>query len=174
MVTGVVWVVASLAVPAYAQQDEPSNVHPSGHERIGVVHFANTGSRPAQVSFQRGIALLHSFMYHDAASAFRESQRIDPSFAMAYWGEALTYIHTAWREENLAAAQRNAGYHGDAVRAFAHSLERRPNRLAALVGLERAQRAAGDTASARATAQRLRTMLHAADRGVLHDLERAR
>jgi len=29
---------------------------------------------------------LHSFEYADAAEAFREVQRLDPDFAMAYWG----------------------------------------------------------------------------------------
>jgi hypothetical protein len=40
----------------------------------------------------------------DAALAFREAQAIDPGFAMAYWGEALTYNHPLWAEQNRDAA----------------------------------------------------------------------
>ncbi len=37
---------------------------------------------------------------------FREAQRIDPTFAMAYWGEAMTRNHPVWMEQDLAGARR--------------------------------------------------------------------
>ena len=37
----------------------------------------------------RGVLLLHSFEYDEAIDAFRQAQKADPGFAMAYWGEAL-------------------------------------------------------------------------------------
>lgn len=74
---------------------------------VGDVSFANSGSAEAQPAFLRGLALLHNFEYPDAADAFREAQKIDPSFAMAYWGEAMTYTHPVWQEQNAEAA-RNA------------------------------------------------------------------
>lgn len=77
---------------------------PSANEQIGVVSFANSGARAAQPDFLRGLALLHSFMYGPSADAFRRAQQVDSDFAMAYWGEALTYVHTAWRQEDIAAA----------------------------------------------------------------------
>ncbi|MEO8336058.1 MAG: tetratricopeptide repeat protein [bacterium] len=77
---------------------------PAQQQTLGEVSFANTGSRAAQPDFLRGLALLHSFMYGPSADAFRRAQRVDSTFAMAYWGEAMTYIHTAWRQENLVAA----------------------------------------------------------------------
>ncbi|MCI0658017.1 MAG: hypothetical protein L0170_13270, partial [Acidobacteria bacterium] len=57
---------------------------------LGSVSFPNSGARGAQRAFLRGLALLHSFEYDDGADAFREAQRLDSTFAMAYWGEALT------------------------------------------------------------------------------------
>jgi len=48
---------------------------------------------------------LHSFEYDDAAEAFREAQRLDPGFALAYWGEALTYDHPIWGEHDTTAAR---------------------------------------------------------------------
>jgi tetratricopeptide (TPR) repeat protein len=72
---------------------------------LGSVSFPNSGARRAQPPFLRGLALLHSFEYDDAAEAFREAQRLDSSFAMAYWGEALTYDHPIWGEHDSSAAR---------------------------------------------------------------------
>jgi tetratricopeptide (TPR) repeat protein len=74
--------------------------------RLGTVSFPNSGARAAQAPFLRGLALLHSFEYDDAAIAFREAERADPSFAVAYWLEALTYSHILWREDDPESARR--------------------------------------------------------------------
>jgi Tfp pilus assembly protein PilF len=79
----------------------------AGQGDLGRTQFANSGSAAAQQSFLRGLLLLHSFEYEDAGEAFREAERIDPSFAMAYWGEAMTYNHPLWMQQNRDAA-RNA------------------------------------------------------------------
>jgi tetratricopeptide (TPR) repeat protein len=71
---------------------------------VGEVAFANSGARAAQPEFLRGLAQLHNFEYDDAAAHFREAQKIDPGFAMAYWGEAMTKNHGIWHEQDLAAA----------------------------------------------------------------------
>jgi len=73
--------------------------------RFGSVSFANSGAASAQPAFLRGLALLHNFEYGDAAAAFREAQRLDPSFAMAYWGEAMTFNHGIWREQDSVKAR---------------------------------------------------------------------
>jgi len=72
---------------------------------VGVVTFANSGAPEAQQSFLHGLALLHDFEYEDAAASFRAAQKIDPSFAMAYWGEAMTYTHPVWFQQDAAAAR---------------------------------------------------------------------
>ena len=49
----------------------------------------------------RGVAWLHSFMYEDAIDAFRAAQKIDPSFALAYWGEAMSFSQPLWFFEEV-------------------------------------------------------------------------
>jgi tetratricopeptide (TPR) repeat protein len=56
--------------------------------------------------FERGLVALHQFEYEEANEAFRQARQIDPGFAMAYWGEAMTYNQTLWRNENVAAARQ--------------------------------------------------------------------
>ena len=77
---------------------------------VGSVFFANSGAPAAQEAFHRGLAQLHNFEYASAAEYFRKAQEIDPSFAMAYWGEAMTHTHPIWfqqdREKALAVLQR--------------------------------------------------------------------
>jgi tetratricopeptide (TPR) repeat protein len=63
---------------------------------LGVLDFPNSGDAAAQDAFSRGVMLLHSFEFDDARSAFLEAQAIDPGFAMAIWGEALTENHPLW------------------------------------------------------------------------------
>lgn len=72
---------------------------------VGEVSFANSGAPAAQADFLRGLALLHSFEYGDAAGAFRRAQADDPGFAMAYWGEAMTYNHPLWAQQDAAGAR---------------------------------------------------------------------
>ncbi|NNF03880.1 MAG: hypothetical protein HKN17_05380 [Rhodothermales bacterium] len=74
-------------------------------EGLGSIHFPNSGAPEAQDAFHRGVLLLHSFEYRDAAAAFSEAQQADSTFAMAYWGEAMTYNHPLWREVDVEAAR---------------------------------------------------------------------
>ena len=98
---------AILATVAVSQAQE-RHTHPSGADasRLGTVAFANSGADAAQTPFLRGLALLHSFEYDEAAEAFRAAQAADPGFAMAYWAEAVTYSHLLWGEEDVDAARR--------------------------------------------------------------------
>jgi tetratricopeptide (TPR) repeat protein len=59
----------------------------------------------AQPAFVRGVVLLHNFEYDEAIVAFREAERADPTFAMAYWGEAMCYSQPLWYNENVAKAR---------------------------------------------------------------------
>jgi tetratricopeptide (TPR) repeat protein len=79
--------------------------HLSVRGQLGVVHFVNSGAPRAQPAFQRGLLLLHSFEYPAARREFEKAEDLDPSFAMAVWGEALTYNHTLWNEQDTAAAR---------------------------------------------------------------------
>jgi hypothetical protein len=93
--------LVALASPALSQHEG----HAEGKTpALGTIVFPNSGNRAAQTPFLRGVALLHSFEYRSAASAFREAQAADPALALAYWGEALTYSHVLWRTEDLPAS----------------------------------------------------------------------
>ena len=70
---------------------------PSSEDQLGIVEFDVTGKSEAQPFFKKGLLLLHSFEYTDAAEAFRKAKELDPGFVMAYWGEALTHNHSLWR-----------------------------------------------------------------------------
>jgi tetratricopeptide (TPR) repeat protein len=86
-----------------------------GQDRqLGTIEFANSGAAAAQASFELGVLLLHSFEYADAAEAFRRAQSIDEAFALAYWGEAMTYNHPLWQQQDgEAALAALARYDGD-------------------------------------------------------------
>ena len=71
---------------------------------LGTVAFATSGPAEAHRYFIRGVSYMHSFEYDDAAEAFREAQRRAPDFAMAYWGEAMTYNHPIWQQTDPTAA----------------------------------------------------------------------
>ena len=57
-------------------------------EQLGKVDFANSCSPAVQESFQRSVALLHSFRYQEAEKSFREVLAQDPSCGIATWGIA--------------------------------------------------------------------------------------
>jgi tetratricopeptide (TPR) repeat protein len=73
------------------------------HEGHGgdAVHAVPSGANP----YARGLYLLHNFEYQTAAAAFRDAQKADPSNVMAYWGEAMTYNHPLWAEQDAVAAR---------------------------------------------------------------------
>lgn len=73
--------------------------------QLGRVEFPTSGGVKAQQHFLRGLAALHSFWYEEALDAFREASRIEPDFMMAYWGEAMTYNHPLWSEQDTAAGR---------------------------------------------------------------------
>ena len=93
---GVIAVLALSVVAGYAQL-------------LGRISFPTSGSPRAQPLFVRGVLLLHSFEYDDAIASFREAERADPKFAMAYWGEAMCYNQSLWDNENLDKARAALG-----------------------------------------------------------------
>ncbi|HUF80788.1 MAG TPA: hypothetical protein VMN03_06605 [Burkholderiales bacterium] len=92
-------VCAAIAPAAQASRDDskPPLI-------LGVLDFPTSGADEAQDAFERGVMLMHSFEYQDARSAFLEAQAIDPGFAMAIWGEAMTLNHPMWDEQKRQEA----------------------------------------------------------------------
>jgi tetratricopeptide (TPR) repeat protein len=72
----------------------------AGSEELGVIDFPNSAPETAQADFIRGVLLLHSFQYPQAAEAFRATQKLAPDFALGYWGEAMTHNHGLWMEQD--------------------------------------------------------------------------
>ena len=100
------WFIASffivMTVPSMLLAQTPIPL--TGHAQLGRIDFPNSGSPEAQDAFIRGVLLLHSFEYEDAGEAFQEAQRIDPAFALAFWGEAMSHNHPLWAQQDREAA----------------------------------------------------------------------
>ena len=79
---------------------------PVSAQKLGTITFPNSGSPEVQASFLEGVKDLHSFAFDEAAEAFRKVQRLDPNFAMGYWGEAMSYNHPLWAQVDVPAAQK--------------------------------------------------------------------
>lgn len=92
-------------LPLSAQQNATKTASKQTSDAFGHVEFANSGARAAQADFLAGMALLHDFEYASAAEAFRSAETADPGFAMAYWGEAMTYNHPIWMQQDLPAGR---------------------------------------------------------------------
>ncbi|HTL04628.1 MAG TPA: hypothetical protein VL241_02700 [Gemmatimonadales bacterium] len=88
-----------LAVCSLLGQTTPGGPH------LGTVSFPTSGPPAAQAEFIRGVLYLHSFEYVSAERAFRSAEALEPSFAMAYWGEAMTYTHPVWNEQDVSSGR---------------------------------------------------------------------
>ena len=72
---------------------------------LGSLAFPTSSQNPkAQALFERGVAALHSFWYEEAGASFKAARELEPSFVMAYWGEAMTHNHPIWMEQDRDAA----------------------------------------------------------------------
>jgi hypothetical protein len=73
---------------------------------LGTASFpTSTHSAAATREFMRGLLLLHLFEYGDASRSFVAAEKEDPDFAMAYWGEAMTFNHPVWNQLDVKAGQ---------------------------------------------------------------------
>src|SRR5215472_2072625 len=72
-------------------------------EKLGEVSFPSSCNPAVQQSFNRAVALLHSFAYAPAADAFGAVAKQDPLCAMAHWGIAMTHFHQLWEPPQPAS-----------------------------------------------------------------------
>ncbi len=79
--------------------------HELSAEEVGSVHFLTSCSKTVELSFDRSVALLHSFQYEQAREAFNEVSKQDPSCAMAQWGVAMSHYHGLWRNGDTSAGR---------------------------------------------------------------------
>jgi len=62
-------------------------------------------SEEAQAAFVQGMLLLHLFEYPLAREQFLFAQELEPGFAMAVWGEAMTFNQPVWGRQNREAGR---------------------------------------------------------------------
>ena len=73
-------------------------------KELGSITFPNSGAPIAQMDFLTGVKALHSFQFDEARIAFEAAQKKDPSFALAYWGQAMSDNHPLWAHQDGKAA----------------------------------------------------------------------
>jgi len=79
--------------------------HMGAGEKLGNVSFPTSCAAKVQKSFERGVALLHSFEYEQSERQFKEVAGKDPSCTMAYWGQAMSLYHQLWSRPTKAELQ---------------------------------------------------------------------
>jgi tetratricopeptide (TPR) repeat protein len=75
-------------------------------KELGTISFPTSAKPAAQAPFLTGVKGLYNFEFDIAAEAFREAQKADPAFALAYWGEAMSFNHPLWAQQDLPAARK--------------------------------------------------------------------
>lgn len=75
-------------------------------EQLGNIEFPTSATEAAQEHFLIGLAYLHSFGWNQARSEFQQAQLLDANFALAYWGEMLTYNHPLYPEKDAVSPVR--------------------------------------------------------------------
>ena len=71
--------------------------HDDSAAELGRLSFpTSTRSPQAQAAFERGMLWLHLFEDDHAVTEFQKAEQLDPGFALAYWGEAMTHTRGLW------------------------------------------------------------------------------
>src|SRR5438046_8343209 len=73
---------------------------------LGTIDFPSSAKPAAQAPFLTGVKALYNFEFDIAAEVFQQAEKADPDFALAYWGEAMSYNHPLWAQQDLAAARK--------------------------------------------------------------------
>src|SRR6266699_5613591 len=97
-------ICAALAV--FSVADEGHHHDQLNQQQLGTVHFPTSCAPSVQKSFERGVALLHSFAFETAEHIFRQVAQDDPHCAMAHWGIARSF----WRWSEPDASIRQQGW----------------------------------------------------------------
>ena len=121
-------------LPGQAVQAQAGHDHDdAGHGEVGRVRFPNRCAAAAQPPLEHGVALLHSFWYEAAETAFHEAAGADRRCAFAYWGLAMSRLHPLWTpptpadsKAGLAAAEQAVGLSrpGSRERQYASAIQR--------------------------------------------------
>jgi hypothetical protein len=81
-------------------------ISPVHAQELGTITFPTSGAPAAQAAFLEGVKNLHSFQFDEAAVACQRAQKTDPTFAMAYWCEAMSHNHPLWAQQETETAKK--------------------------------------------------------------------
>ncbi len=97
----------SVASSCLAIADEGHEHHEElTQEQLGTVHFPVSCTPEAQKTFEKGVALLHSFWYEESEKTFIEVGKQDPKCVMSGWGQAMSLWHQLWNRPNATTISR--------------------------------------------------------------------
>ena len=113
--------LALLVVPLWCDE---GHEHSLTKQEIGAVNFATSCSSTVRVSFNRAVALLHSFQYEQARAGFTEIAGRDTNCAMAHWGIAMSHYHGLWDNGDMVAG-REALHQAETIAATSNSTTNR-------------------------------------------------
>ena len=97
-----------LIVTAFAARNsavQENHQHALTEAEVGSVKFSTSCSPAVATSFNRAVALLHSFQYEQVQHAFEDIAKQDPTCAMAQWGIAMSRFHSLWNNGDLVAGR---------------------------------------------------------------------
>ena len=89
-----------------ARVDEGHHHEEVTAEQLGTIHFPVSCSPQSQKTFEKGVALLHSFWYEEARKTFEDLSKADPTCAMAYWGHGMSLWHQLWNNPDPATRKQ--------------------------------------------------------------------
>src|SRR6188474_2151394 len=96
----------AVALAAASAPVQPVSAQAPGAAQLGTINFPTTAKPAAQALFLTGVKANYNFEFDLAGEAFRDAQKADPDFALAYWGEAMSHNHPLWAQQDLAAARK--------------------------------------------------------------------
>lgn len=122
-------------------------IPPEAIQKLGVVRMPISCAPSVSQSFERGVAMLHSFWYEEARKEFAAVATADPSCAMAQWGLAMTEWRPFW--DGMPESRRQEGIVAiDKALALNPPTDRERQYITALSGYLHSDPAHGDVALA--------------------------
>jgi tetratricopeptide (TPR) repeat protein len=102
-----IWILCiAVAFSGVAFADEDHHHEELTQQQLGTVHFSVSCTPDAEKTFEKGVALLHSFWYEESEKTFQDAAKQDPKCAMAYWGEAMSLWHQLWNRPDAATIKQ--------------------------------------------------------------------
>lgn len=100
-------------------------------DQLGTVQIPLSCNEEANRQVERGIALLHHMTYEGARAAFAAASDADSECGMAYWGQAMSFIHPLWSDLPSAADFKKGQALLEQARASAQKTDREGAYIAA-------------------------------------------